>query len=194
MPKGNKTISAEDLLGKIAKTTKESKSKVQLLSEDSIKDAVDNFIEKTRQYKDMKAELELLEQEISVKSNEWYANQKGEANSVKYAGGNGGAVLVTYKDAFSKISKEVSDEIEKKMKDKFDNFFKEKRTIQLKETATDNDTIDFLLQALGETKFVEIFDVEVATVPVDGMDKKQFELPAEVRGLIKQFKPAFRVS
>lgn len=189
----NSSSAVSDLLNKVAKTTETKKSKVPLINDETFHSEVDTYISKNREYKDAKVAMEVAEQSIVDRGYAWYEGQKGELNSVKFAGTDG-AVLVTYKDSFIKIGQDIADELKLKLKDKFNNFFREKRVIKLKETATDDATIDFLLNTLGEAKFIEIFDVEVATVTVPDMDKKQFDLSSSVKSLISQYKPALRVS
>jgi len=189
----NSSSAVTNLLNKVAQTTETKKSKVPLINDETFYSEVDAYVTANRSFKDAKVAMEVAEQAIINKGFAWYEGQKGELNSIKYAGTEG-AVLVTFKDSFVKIGQEIADEIRLKLKDKFNNFFREKRTISLKESATGDETIDFLLNTLGEAKFVEIFDVKIETVTVPDMDKKQFELPGAVKSLISQYKPALRVS
>ena len=176
LPKGVYLTSFEDVKGL-------EFSKVYVLGLDltSIKD-----------FKNAKVAMEIAEEAITLKSKVWYADQKGERNSVKFMG-TLGTVLVTYKDAFLKISAEISQQLKSILGNKFENFFKEKRIIKLKETATDDQTITLLLNKLGEEKFLEIFDIEIVTVTNEDMDRKQFQLPEDARNLINQFKASLRV-
>jgi len=187
----NSKSSVADLLNKVAKTTDDKKkSKVPIIDDPNFRTEVDEYISKNRDFKNAKVALELAETSVIEKGSAWYAEQKGVLNSVKFAGTEG-AVLVTYKDVFSKVN-DIAEDLKGKLKNKFDDFFQEKRTIKLKETS--DDTIDFLLKTLGEEKFIEIFEVSIDTVAVSEMDQKQFELPVAVREMLNQSKPALRVS
>lgn len=184
--------SVADLLNKVAKKTDSTKkSKVPIIDDSNFHSEVNDFVIKNREFKNAKTAMELAGEAIMARGSEWYTEQKGNLNSVKYAGTEGN-VLVTYKDSFSKITPEIAEDLKKTLKGKFDDYFQEKRTIALKET--NDDAIDYLLKTLGEEKFVEIFEVKIDTVVVPDMDKKQFELPDSARSLISQFKPALRAS
>jgi hypothetical protein len=187
----NSKSSVADLLKSVAKTTDDKKkSKVPIVDDPSFHTEIDEYITKNRDFKNAKVALELAETSVIEKGSAWYAEQKGVLNSVKYAGTEG-AVLVTYKDVFSKVN-DIAEDLKGKLKNKFDDYFQEKRTIKLKETS--DDTIDFLLKALGEEKFIEIFEVSIDTVAVSEMDQKQFELPVAVREMLSQAKASLRVS
>ena len=188
MSKSNTTVT--DLLNK-GKKTKSSKSKIEVINDSSFHTEVDDYIDKNRAFKNAKVSMEVAEQAILEKSGEWYSNQKGEANSVKFAGNNG-TITATYKDAFLKINEEISNELKDDLGNTFDVYFEEKRNIKLNKT--DDETIELLMKTLGETKFLEIFDIEVSTITVSEMDRKQFELPESSRNLIKQYKAAMKVS
>lgn len=185
--------SINDLLNSVAKTNDTKKSKIPLINEPEMHESVNDYISANRELKDAKVKLEIAEKTVIEAGDNWYKKQSGELNSVKFAGTEG-AVLVTYKDAFVKITKDIADELKLRLKEKFDNFFREKRVIKLKDSATGNDTIEFLVKTLGQEKFIELFDVEINTVAVEDMDKKQFELNESVRSLISQYKPSLRVS
>jgi len=195
-----KSVAVARLLKNVSKSILYAKdSKIPLIDDHKLHKEVDEYIDANKKFKEAKVALEIAEKPIIKESKDWYKTVSGKENSVRYAGNSSAvlpasAVLVTYKDAFSKINSSVVEELKAKLKNKFDYFFKEKRTIKLKEEATGDDTIDFLLSTLGETKFVEIFDVDISTVVVKNMDAKQFELTESIRGLIKQHKPALRVS
>ncbi|HBD95354.1 MAG TPA: hypothetical protein DC057_14395 [Spirochaetia bacterium] len=169
-----------------------SKSKIPIIDNKIYYKDVDDYIAKNKDFKNAKVAMEIAEEAITLKSKVWYADQKGERNSVKFMG-TLGTVLVTYKDAFLKISAEISQQLKSILGNKFENFFKEKRIIKLKETATDDQTITLLLNKLGEEKFLEIFDIEIVTVTNEDMDRKQFQLPEDARNLINQFKASLRV-
>ena len=168
-----------------------SKSKIPIIDNKIYYKDVDDYIAKNKDFKNAKVAMEIAEEAITLKSKVWYADQKGERTSVKFMG-TLGTVLVTYKDAFLKISAEISQQLKSILGNKFENFFKEKRIIKLKETATDDQTITLLLNKLGEEKFLEIFDIEIVTVTNEDMDRKQFQLPEDARNLINQFKASLR--
>lgn len=175
-----------------------SKSKIPIIDDKNLYEAVDLYIKKNQALKNAKTELELSEQPLIAFGKSWYNNLKGTSNSVKYIG-ESGSILITFKDAFTKISKEVADQLKSILKNKFNNYFKEKRTIAIKASITEDDKnyvkiIEFLLEKLGEEKFLEIFDVELVTVPIEDFDKKQFEVSEDVRNLVQQYKPALRIS
>jgi hypothetical protein len=194
-----KTPQALDLSSKLAQmigsptsTVNTAKSKMPIIDNDKLYVEVDNYIKKNEEFKDAKVELELAEISILETGKEWYSDIRGEMKSVKLRGTKK-SIVVTFKDAFSKIPSEVAENLKTILGSKFSDFFKTKRTITIKETAPEKDILE-LINTIGEEKFLSIFNIELTTVPVDNLDKKQFELPVAAKDLINQYKPALRVS
>jgi len=88
-------------------------------------------------------------------------------------------VQVSYKDAFSAIPIEEKDELQEKLGDRFDTYFEEKRDLSLVDTS--DETIQLLLEKLGQDEFRRIFEIKVSIVAKADMDRKQFDLPDDVR-------------
>ena len=100
-------------------------------------------------------------------------------------------VQVSFKDMFSEISSEVEPELKQLMGDDYNKNFKEVRTLTLKNTSDQN--IEYLMEALGQEKFLELFDIKVAIACQSDMDRKQFSLPTKVQLMIKQWKPSTKL-
>lgn len=115
------------------------------------------------------------------------------AKSMNIDGETTAGVQVVYADKFSAIDADSPAEasLREALGSKFDSLFTEKRTVALDKT--DDATIELLIEKLGEKLFLEIFKVRVQIAPVEGFDKLQFELPSQVRELVKQSKASVRL-
>lgn len=99
-------------------------------------------------------------------------------------------VQVTFADKFSAFEMAAKPELQN-LDPEFDKHFEEKREISLKET--DDETIQKLISKLGEKMFSDLFQVKLSIVAKSGMDLAQFSLKPELRGMLKQQKPAVKL-
>lgn len=100
-------------------------------------------------------------------------------------------VQVNYKDAFTSISFDKEELLKKKLGEQYEYFFFQKRIICLADTS--DPTIRVLLAKLGEEDFKKFFKIEMCVATQQDMDRKQFELSAEVRLVVQQHKPSLKL-
>jgi hypothetical protein len=115
------------------------------------------------------------------------------SKSYNFKGEEDPGVQVVYSDKFSDLPGDAEEGIKEALGDEFDfdAYFEEKRVLTL--SKTDDDTVKFLMEKLGEEKFLDLFAIKVTLSAKDDMDRKQFDLPEAVRAQLKQNKGAVKL-
>jgi len=98
-------------------------------------------------------------------------------------------VQITFSDKFKSLPSELKKTLSKAGKN-VAQYFDTKRDIVL--SKTDPETVSELLDILGADNFNKYFKVKVATITKKGFDKAQFNLPKEIRSMVKQYKPSVK--
>jgi hypothetical protein len=110
------------------------------------------------------------------------------SKSINFEGVETNGIQVTFKDEF-RIEKEGvavdEDEVVGLIgQELFNKYFEQRRKIVVK--ATDNASIVIFREKLGDALFNQLFEVSLSIGCKSDMDRKQFEAPQEVKGLLKQ--------
>lgn len=113
------------------------------------------------------------------------------AKTFNVAGTETPGVQISFKDMFKKIPLDREAELKDRMGDKYDTYFFQKRDLSL--TDTSDETITLLLEKLGPDTFKRIFKIEMSVGTKPDLDRKQFELPEDVRMTVEQYKPALKI-
>jgi len=152
----------------------------------------DRAYEAYKAAKDAEAVYAAVEAEIVEIAAKEYQNRttSGEfTKSMDFPGKETLGVQVTYKDQFSAFPITEKENLRNCLGDQFDVYFQEKRDLSLVDTS--DETIQLLLGKLGEETFRRIFSVKITIITKPDMDRKQFELPEDVRP--KQCKAAVKI-
>lgn len=189
--KKSKSIDVDQFLDTISTTRTAKKSKVPDVTgqEDVVDELVDLYHEKANAEAVFRAKEETLLKE-AFDSYQEAIKQQRFTNSFNFVGKRHNGMLVSFKDAFSALPKESEQHLKSTLGDNFSSFFEKKREITLLDTS--DETVSLLLEKLGPDTFKRIFKTEIKIKPRPEMDRKQFELPEEVRSLLKQQKGACR--
>lgn len=144
--------------------------------------------------KDAEAAYKALEAEIlGVVSPAYEANARAGAFSKSFnlPGEETAGMQVSYKDQFSPMTMEQEPHIRERLGDKYDAYFEQKRELSLIDTS--DETIKLLIKKLGEDEFRRIFEIKLAIIAKPDMDRRQYELPDDVRIFaLKQYKPSLK--
>lgn len=144
--------------------------------------------------KDAEANYRTIESTVVDQVREHYEEYAGEGNFSKtfdVEGTDTPGVQVSFKDAFCDIDIEKEDILRKKLGEKFDQYFQQVRKMELKDTS--DATVAFLMEKLGQEKFLELFAIKMHIGCKPDFDRRQFELSPEVRLVVKQHKPAVKI-
>lgn len=155
---------------------------------------VDRVYEAYTRAIDAKASFDVLEAELLEQVYpEYEAGAKSDFNKTyNLAGTNTPGVQVSYKDSFKEIPLEKESFLRERLGDKFNQYFEQVRKISLLDTS--NDTISLLLEKLGEETFARIFKIEMSVGTRTDMDRRQFELPEDIRkNVCQQYKAALKI-
>lgn len=155
---------------------------------------VDRLFVAYKEAHDAKASFDSLEAQLLEKITPEYANFATSGDYQKtfnVAGMETPGVQVSWKDAFKKIPQEKEEVFQKRLGDKFDTYFFQARELSL--TDTSDEAIKLLLEKLGDKLFKEMFNIEVYLATKPDMDRKQFELPSDIRLGVIQHKPATKI-
>src|SRR5277367_6115440 len=188
------SINVTDFL-KTKKLSTETKKKSTVPELGAYSHLADKVAEAKVNLQDAEAVFGSLEGELITHIRQEYeqaANAGDFSKSFNVLGANSDGVQVTFTDRFSAIPGDMEEQLKGNLAatygdggvESFRTYFEEKRSLSL--TKTDDDTIKMLLEKLGEKTFTEIFKINVTINPKKDMDRNQFDLPAEVRGLLKQ--------
>lgn len=145
---------------------------------------------------DAEAVYAVVDAELLGEAGRIYAERAQAGNFAKSMNLEGAAtpgVQVVYTDRFTAVEAGTDQEaqLREAVGNRFDAFFEEKRTLTLEKT--DDATIATLIEKLGEETFTAIFKIRVQIAPKEGFDKLQFELPPQVRSIVKQSKASVRL-
>lgn len=205
MAKG-KPVSAASAFDSIAKpksAVKKASTKIAATVTDEVKAAVDEVISTKAEIERKKALLGQQEQIVieHVQPQQDAKARSGEFSKSFYVEGNDGAVLYSTADSFSVPQEETDQETLKQLigEDRFQEWFKKKRTIALKETVNDNQEllgkILAVITASGMT-VDQIFTVTDVLAATKDLDQKQYALDdqtlTEFRALVKPRKASLK--
>jgi hypothetical protein len=185
-------VDVANLLSGMSKkpAAKKSKSKVHVVG--SHEDLADRAVARIRAEKQAKTEAAMAKQEVCDTARKEYerrARAGDFSKAIAFAGNETNGVRVSFSDSFLSLpDKEVL--IEHLGEERFGQLFTERRHLALKRDKTDDASIVFLLDRLGQETFAEYFDVEIAVEAKPGLDRNQFELPDAVRSMVVQKAPS----
>jgi len=186
----SKSIDVDEFLNEIA-TTKKSKGKSDMPEITGKEDLVDELIDLYQTWKDAEASFRSQESDLLQAAKEVYEERfkmQKFAKSFAFLGKVHSAMKVTFKDKFSDLQKNTEPRLRELLGEKFDSFFEKKREIKLLDTS--DETVSLLVEKLGPEKFKDIFQIEVKIKVKPDMDRRQFELPQEIRAMLTQDKAA----
>lgn len=190
-----KKIKPNSSISKLLKSASEDnkKKKSGACVVDSFRGLADEMNDLKIAFEDAEAAFRTKEVELLNVANNLYSEHATSdfSKSFNFVGDETPGVQVVFTDKFSEMPAEVEPAIREQMGDKFDNYFQENRKLEL--TQTDDATIKLLMDKLGEEKFLEIFKIKVTVGVKADMDRKQFELPASVRAMLKQNKASVKL-
>lgn len=191
---------AKTAVSKFLRGIKEESAEKSVVPTEKVEQSIsrdnDEYVALRAQIADLEARANVLESGIVIVSGRIYSERALSGNfakSMNLDGETTPGVQVTYSDKFSTIEadSEAESELRKAVGKRFDELFEEKREISLEKS--DDATIQLLLEKLGEEAFAEIFKVKVRIAAKKGFDKIQFELPPQVREIVKQASPSVKV-
>lgn len=190
------TLDISSFLTNNASPKKSGKSTIPELTD--VADLADKAHNAYREMKDAEAAFKLLEADVLKRTNSEYAShaKKGSfTKSFNLPGSDTPGVQISYSDKFSDLDKSQEEGLREQLGDRYDSFFEESRTLVLKDTATDDETIQELIAKLGEDMFKRVFNITVKLSVKADMDRKQFELPEGLADLcgLKQNKPTLKI-
>jgi hypothetical protein len=147
-----------------------------------------------------KADLELSEEELLGEVTPQYTSKLKEryVNSARVIEEDVEATI-SWKDAYSKIPIEKSDEIKKLTGDKFSEYFKEVNEIVVREDVASNPKLlEELVEAVGPDTFSKFFDVEQHVRPTTRFTEERHrtlspEVNQQLDVTVRQYKPAVRI-
>lgn len=153
--------------------------------------------------KELKAEMDSLKAEYGIveeeflaevgKNKEMFMKDFGWVPSVKIRDYQGGYVTVVWSHAYSKIPTDYEETLKENVPN-YDNYFKEKTTIKVKDV-TEN-TLTELINLVGAENFARFFEVERWIEPTEKFTEdswKMKEAMSNLTGIIMQKKPSVRV-
>ena len=192
-----------DAIAKKAPATGKKPSKVQANVTDDIKAQVDQFVSIKGQIDSLSAKKEQCQDKIisHVRPQQDDLAYNGEFTKSLSVPGNIGELTYVTTDRFS-LPKE--EEAQQALKDlfgeHFDECFKTKRTIVLKETVQEDEVfMDKLIKAVKAAgrDFADTFDVTDSLVQKPDLDQKQYQFISKdkletFRSLAKQYSPSLK--
>lgn len=195
----NQNFNLESILGS-AEKEKKTKSKVQevnLSLEHKVK--VDKMIELKTNITNNETELDLLFQEIlSIleKERNNLIAKNGYFSSIKVSGTNGGNIIVSWKDKYSKIPIQNYDDLKALFDGNLDSYFAKKMTITVKQEISENDLIE-LISLIGAERFAKYFEVERWIEPTSKFTYEKHLLDENIKNkvelIVKQHKPSLKI-
>jgi hypothetical protein len=188
------SINVSDFL-KTKTNAEKSKKKSTVPELGTYSHLTDKVVEAKKNYQDAEAVFTSLEGELIEHIRKEYedaANGGDFSKSFNVIGKTTAGVQVTFTDRFSDVAEDVIDSLRDVTEpSQIKTFFEEKRVLTL--AKTDDDTIKMLVEKLGEQTFGDIFKIKVSLAAKKDMDRNQFELVPEARGLLKQAKPGVKL-
>lgn len=145
-------------------------------------------------FKDAEANYRTVESTLVEQVRKHYEEFAGEGNFSKtfdVEGTDTPGVQVSFKDNFCDIDVEKEDLLHKKLGQKFDQYFQQVREMELKDTS--DATVHFLMEKLGQEKFLELFAIKMHISCKPDFDRRQWELSQEIRLVVRQHKPAVKI-
>lgn len=144
-------------------------------------------------HKDAEAAFQSLEGQLLEQVRPEYEDgAKGDFNKTyNLAGKETPGVQVSYKDSFKKIPLDKEPFLQSRMGEMYDGYFRQAREISLIDTSDDG--IEALVEKLGPELFQKFFKVEMFIGTKPDMDRKQFQLPPDVREVVQQYKAALKI-
>lgn len=147
-----------------------------------------------------KADLELSEEELLQEVTPAYVTKLKESyvNSARVVEDEVEATI-SWKDAYSKIPIDKSDEIKELIGDKYNDYFREVNEIVVREDVAANPKLlEELITAVGPDTFSKYFDVAQHVKPTTRFTEERHRtLSPEVNGKldvsVRQYKPAVRI-
>ena len=146
-----------------------------------------------QQFKQAETEKEMADEAIiEVARREYETRACGGAftKTISFPGASTPGVQVSFMDKWRDLPIDLRPAIVGEVGPEFATLFEEHRRLTLKKT--DDETIRFLLDALGGETFQAIFEIAVVLHPRSGFDQRQFELSDNVRQLAGQYKPSIK--
>lgn len=150
--------------------------------------------------KSAKADLDLSEEELLQEVTPVYITKLKEkyVTSAKVSEGDIEATI-SWKDAYSKVPIERSEEIRELVGDKFDDYFKEVNEIVVREDVAANpELLEELIKVVGPDTFSKYFNVAQHIKPTTRFTEERHrtlshEVNSQLDVAVRQYKPAVRV-
>lgn len=174
------------------KSSKKGDSSVPVINNPHIAPKVDTVVKLKQASKDAEALFRLEESFLIEEAKKWYEKNRGSQKSIRFMGKKSSAMIV-FANKFSSIDFSERGSLQKIVGKDYNKYFEEVRYLSLKEEATDDKSIKFLLETLGKKKFAEMFDVCQEIRPTEDMERLQFSLPAKAKEYIVQSKPSLKI-
>ena len=191
-----------DAIAAGVKPTKSKSTKLAAVVTDEVKVAVDTYVAKKAALKQVEMEMEQAGEIIitSVREQQDRNARSGNFSKSYEVAGNTSRLTYTTSDKFSTPKEpEAQKQLKELLKDRFDQLFRIKRTISLKEKMQEDvKVLQRVVKALTDAgiDIADTFDVVDVLVAKDDLDRNQYELtPKELgifRTLVKQNKPSLR--
>jgi len=185
-----------DLLSGMSKkpAAKKSKSKVPVVAgHEALADRVVVYI---RAEKQAKTEAAMVKEEVRDIAEQKYESRACAGNFTKaitFAGKETPGVQAKFSDTFLSMPDKAAL-IEHIGDERFRQLFSERRHLALKPDKTDDASIMFLLEQLGQETFAEYLDVEIVVEAKPGLDRSRFDLLDAVRSIFAQKPPSVMVA
>lgn len=184
---------ATNILERMTKqSTTKAKSKLPLISDESITEVVDTALELKKEIADIETRLDVQESLLRNRVFTEYARDKGKTSSYKLQGTGPNTLTCSFKNKFSHVPLDTKESLVNTLGEKFPQYFTEVYEISVKDTSVGK--IQELIDLVGEEKFMECFEVKKSYLKVCAdMNSRQFELPKEVRNFIKQDNASIKI-
>jgi len=194
MAKGKKRTKPTGLSAFLADNASQKKTKKKGNPELCFRQEADQVFHAKLALEEAKANFQTVERnllELVSPEYEAHAERDEFSKTFEVAGQDTPGVQVSFKDAFHTVPLDKEQLLKKKLGEKYNYFFYQKRNICLADTS--DATIRVLLAKLGEEDFKKFFKIEMCVATRQDMDRKQFELSAEVRLVVQQYKPSLKL-
>jgi hypothetical protein len=152
----------------------------------------DKAYEAYKAQKSAEAEFAALEGQLIEATQAVYeagARQGGFEKTYNVVGLTTPGCQVVRQDKFREIPIDQLQVLKDGLGDKFSQYYEVDRRLTLSDTS--NETIALLIEKLGEETFKRIFEIKLAVVTKQDLDRRQFEIPEDLRPT--QYKPSVKI-
>lgn len=153
----------------------------------------DRLYEAYRAKQDADARFQALEAELLKEMAEVYRDyaEQGEfSKTFNVSGDESPGMQVIFTDRFSDLPLEKENALQELLGEKYNKYFFQRRNISVADTS--DETLKLILSKLGEENFKKFFKIEMSLGCQGDMDRGQWDLPPEVRLILRQYKASLR--